>query len=491
MRTHTSAGGTDMEKTTEWLLTLIIIGSALAFGGVQPLATASLEVFVFLALLLLVLAQTRRGKIDLCLPVWPVVFLLLVVVQLIWLPSALVTRLSPMRLLDPALGHLSHVAKGWQPLSIYPYQTLLALAKLLAYVAAFVLAGSLFDSGRRKSILVRGLIILGCFEAVYGIVQYLTGWQQIFTYKKQFYTQDATGTYVNHNHFAGLLGLIIPLVGSMAFYYFQQWAEGRAQDLDRHATPGKSSVGFQSLFYVFMALVLAIGVVFSRSRGGILAMVFSLVFIGLLAQLRTTRKAWTAGVFVFLLGLAGYAIWIGLDPVLARFEQLREPGYLQLEGRISIWKDSLHLVRDFPLIGTGLGTFGVAFRRYQTSMLDNMVDHAHNDYLEFASETGLLGLAILFLPMLYLFGRMIAAFLNDPRRFRRAVLLGCIGSTLAILIHSLADFNLQIPANALVVAVILGTGYKAACVERRMEAQDERSRLKARTIAPTDAFRRG
>jgi O-antigen ligase len=133
----------------------------------------------------------------------------------------------------------------------------------------------------------------------------------------------------------------------------------------------------------------------------------------------------------------------------------------------------------------------VAFRRYQTSMLDNMVDHAHNDYLEFASETGLLGLAILFLPMLYLFGRMIAAFLNDPRRFRRAVLLGCIGSTLAILIHSLADFNLQIPANALVVAVILGTGYKAACVERRMEAQDERSRLKARTIAPTDAFRRG
>ena len=480
-----------MEKTTEWLLTLIVIGSALAFGGVQPLATAAMEVLVLLTLLLLVLAQTRRGEIDLCLPVWPLLFLLLVVLQLIWLPGGLLTRLSPMRLLDPDLGGLPHVAQSWRPVSIYPYQTMLALARLLAYIAAFVLAGNLFDSRRRKSILVRGLIVLGCFEAAYGIVQYLTGWQQIFTYKKQFYIQEATGTYINHNHFAGLVGLIVPLAGSMAFYYFQQWAEGRAQGLDRQGRAEMNPAGFQLLFYVFLVLVLAIGVVFSRSRGGILAMVLSVVFIGLLAQLRTARKAWAAGVFVFLICLAGYALWIGLDPVLARFEQLREPGYLQLEGRLSIWKDSLRLFRDFPLIGTGLGTFGMAFRRYQTSMLDSIVDHAHNDYLEFAAETGLLGLLILFLPILYLFGKMLRAFLNDPRRYRRAVLLGCIGSTLAILLHSLVDFNLQIPANALVFAVILGIGYKASSVERAREAPDERSRLNARVIAPTDASRRG
>jgi O-antigen ligase len=480
-----------MAKTTEWWLTLIVIGSALAFGGVQPLATAAMEVLVLLALLLLVLAQTRRGEIDLCLPVWPLLFLLLVVFQLIWLPGGLVARLSPMRLLDPDLGGLQHVARSWRPLSIYPYQTLLALAKLLAYVAAFVLAGSLFDSRLRRSTLVRGLIALGFFEAAYGIVQYLTGWQQIFTYKKQFYIQEATGTYINHNHFAGLLGLIVPLVGSMAFYHFQRWTEGRAQGLDRQALAEKTSAGFQLLFYVFVVLVLAIGVVFSRSRGGILAMVFSLVFISLLAQLRLARKVWAAGVFIFLICLAGYALWIGLDPVLARFEQLGEPGYLQLEGRIAIWKDSLRLIRDFPLFGTGLGTFGLAFRRYQTGRLESIVDHAHSDYLEFAAETGVLGLMILLLPMLYLFGKMIVAFLNDPRRYRRAVLLGCIGSTLAILIHSVVDFNLQIPANALVFAVILGIGYKAACVERAREAQDERGRLNPGTIAPTDALRRG
>jgi hypothetical protein len=73
------------------------------------------------------------------------------------------------------------------------------------------------------------------------------------------------------------------------------------------------------------------------------------------------------------------------------------------------------------------------------------------------------------LPILYLFFKMTISFLTDPRRYRPAVTLGCIGSTLGMLIHSATDFNLQIPANALIFAVVLGIGYKAACVERGEE----------------------
>jgi O-antigen ligase len=174
--------------------------------------------------------------------------------------------------------------------------------------------------------------------------------------------------------------------------------------------------------------------------------------------------------FFVLLVLIGYGLWVGLDPVLARFEETREPGYLQMEGRIGLWKDTLRLVRDHPLVGTGLGTYGTAFRRYQTTLVGRHADHTHNDYLEFTSETGLAGAALLFLPILYLLIRMIVSFLNDPRRYRRAVTLGCIGSTLALLTHSVTDFNLQIPANALIFAVVLGVGYKAACVEPREPA---------------------
>jgi O-antigen ligase len=226
----------------------------------------------------------------------------------------------------------------------------------------------------------------------------------------------------------------------------------------------------RTIFYLFLVVIMFVAVIFSRSRGGILAAVFSIVFIGLLAQVKVRRKVWMLGVFFFLVCAMGYGLWIGLDPVLARFEQTREPGYLEMEGRVAMWKDALPLVRDYPVVGTGLGTFGTAFRRYQTDLVDKYVDHAHNDYLEFAADTGLLGAALLFLPILYLLAKMIASFLNDTRRYRRAVTLGCIGSTLALLIHSVTDFNLQIPANALIFAVVLGIGYKAACFERRDSA---------------------
>ena len=137
-----------------------------------------------------------------------------------------------------------------------------------------------------------------------------------------------------------------------------------------------------------------------------------------------------------------------------------------------IWSDTLSLIHANPILGTGLGTFAEAFRPFQTHLVDLHIDHAHNDYLEFASETGAVGFSLLFLPIFYLLGRMILSFLRDHRRYRSAILLGCIGSTLGLLVHSLTDFNLQIPANAIIFAVILGIGYKAACIEPQREVRE-------------------
>ncbi len=125
------------------------------------------------------------------------------------------------------------------------------------------------------------------------------------------------------------------------------------------------------------------------------------------------------------------------------------------------------MIRDYPLTGTGFGTFGVAFSRYQTSAIGSFVAHAHNDYLEFASDTGLIGAALVFLPIFWLFGKMVISFLDDLRFYRRAITLACIGSTLMLVIHTFVDFNLQIPANALIFSVVLGIGYKAAVLEPR------------------------
>jgi O-antigen ligase len=119
------------------------------------------------------------------------------------------------------------------------------------------------------------------------------------------------------------------------------------------------------------------------------------------------------------------------------------------------------------VFGTGLGTFEYAFNPYQDTFMQLKVEHLHNDYLEFASDLGLPGVVLLFGPIFYLLAKMIAVIASDRSRYRRSVLLGCIGSVVGLLIHSFADFNLQVPSNALVFAIVLGLGYKVACLEPR------------------------
>jgi O-antigen ligase len=460
-----------MEKALEIVLVLVTLGVALDFGGVQPAAYSIAEMVLFVSVVLLVWKRSREPGMKLGMPLWPVLFVLLAAVEAVPLPAGIVAKLSPARLLDPALAGLAGIDRAWITLSIYPHETILTLMKMLAYLSAFLLAAHLFDSRKRRSWLVVGLIGLGSFEAAYGITQYLTGWQKIFTYTKTSYTESATGTYINHDHFAGVLELTIPFAFASAFYFFQIWSE-KIPGARRAVAASRSSAGIQAMFYLFLVAMMVVGVGFSISRGGILGTVVSIIVVAFLAlaRLKRGRKAGLLGVLLLLTSIAAYGLWVGLGSVTARFEQVHQTGYLRMEGRIATWADSLRLIRDYPLTGTGLGTFGLAFRHYQTFMVNFFFDHAHNDYLEFASDTGLLGAVLLFMPILYLLIRMVVSFLPDPRRYRRSVILGCIGSTLAILIHSIMDFNLQIPANALIFSMVLGIGYKAACLEPREES---------------------
>lgn len=462
-----------MNRVLEIVLAVVVVGTALDFGGVQPLAYSLMEVALFAALLALAIHQTWQGRLQLRVSIWPVFFALWIALQIIPLPASLVRALEPVRFKG---AFVNHSDAGWLTLSIYPHATLLLWIRFLGYLAAFVLAVHLFDSRKRSSLLVGTLIGIGLFESVYGSAEYSTGREKIFTYSKQYYTGMATGTYINHNHYAGLLELTMPFLVGSVFYYFQMWQQNRGKRFSRDPQQG-ASAGLIAVVYVFLVIVMLVSLLFSRSRGGILAALCSLVFITLLAQLRARRKTWLVGLFVFLVVAAGYGLWIGLGPVLARFELLAlGKQEFDIATRLSFSKDALGMVRDYPWTGMGLGTFAVGFRHYQTGWVTFFVDHVHNDYLEFAAETGIIGAALLFLPFLYLFIRMIIAFLKDARRYRPSVLLGCIGGVLAILLHSGMDFNLQIPANALILAVVLGISYKAACVEASAETLERRSR---------------
>jgi hypothetical protein len=144
--------------------------------------------------------------------------------------------------------------------------------------------------------------------------------------------------------------------------------------------------------------------------------------------------------------------WFGLDRVRERLERT----VLTEETRYHVDVQGLGYVQDYWLTGSGGGTFMSVFTAYRDRNLVPLIfDHAHNDYLEFLLEFGVGGLALLGAAVL---GSLVAA-VSVLRRRRDPLLRGCAFASLmgiaAILIHSTADFNLRIPANAALFMVLL------------------------------------
>ena len=125
-----------MNRTIEIILALTLAGTTLAFGGVQTITFSIMEVVIFGLFLALLVRQTREGSIEIPVPIWPLLFLAVVAIQLVPLPIGLLGKLSPQRLDDVAMLP----GTAWAAISVYSRETWLELVKLLAYIAAFVLA---------------------------------------------------------------------------------------------------------------------------------------------------------------------------------------------------------------------------------------------------------------------------------------------------------------------------------------------------------------
>jgi O-antigen ligase len=161
---------------------------------------------------------------------------------------------------------------------------------------------------------------------------------------------------------------------------------------------------------------------------------------------------------------------VGVEPVLDRFEVLERPDALET-SRLGVWRDTVTLIRDYPLVGTGLGTFGWVSQHYQTTGFPFVRDHAHNDYLEFAAEIGIPGAVLLFGASWVLLIQVAQRSLASERVSQKIVAAGCAGAMAAILIHGITDFNLQIPANAFVFSWIAGTAAFLVSASSRSEVK--------------------
>jgi len=272
-----------------------------------------------------------------------------------------------------------------------------------------------------------------------------------------------------HNHYAGLLEMILPLALGLAFYHWQKSRRFRRRSL-RALFDHLTDPELRKCFLLLLAaIVLLVAIVFSFSRMGMISVLVSLGAMAAVVWIGRRRAPLPAALIVLLLaGGVATAAWVGVGPVVERFEQLpqNEPLANATEGRMALWKNSAELIRAHPWTGVGLGCFQYAFTRVQRVGLAYVADHAHNDYLELAAELGLPCAALLFAMIFWLAFRTLQAALRAASTLARSLALGSLGAAAALLAHSVADFNLYIPANALVFAVILGMGYAMSLDER-------------------------
>jgi O-antigen ligase len=398
-----------------WLATAAALAGA---GGMDRIGWAAAEVALFgigLAALL-----GRPGRELASLPWWPLPIVLLVAAQ--W-------RLPPAA-----------------PVSVAPYETRYHLLTLVACLAGFYAAAWLAARGEARRWLVGGVVGLGALTALYGLGKYLNVHSPAY---------DATGPYVNRNHFAGLLEMLLPLALAVAVAGRSGREPAEGESLRWWLTRSEAQKVFLAL--AAAALMFA-ALLFSRSRMGLLSTLAALLVMGGLwvgSERGGRRRLAVASLGAALVGAAALAVWIGLDPVVARFAA----GGLGDTGRLPIWSDALQLVGANLWLGTGWGTFARAYPAVQTAHLNGFVLHAHNDYLEHVVELGLPGALWLWAGIVAVYARTLRAFWRGAAAQRRAWLWGAGGSLTAILLHSLADFNLYIPANALVFSLVLGLAY--------------------------------
>jgi O-antigen ligase len=231
------------------------------------------------------------------------------------------------------------------------------------------------------------------------------------------------GPFVNRNHFAGLIGMLIPL--------------GLGLGLTQHTREMK-------VLYGFMAVIMAVSLFFSLSRAAHQLLLYGRVS---LMMVPGRSKGLADGFFISV--VLCYVIYLGIDPVIKRFHETDISG----EERLVVWSTTWSAIKDFWLTGSGLGSFINIFPLYAPFISGGIYDHAHNDYLEFFLEAGLIGTILL-----VVFAALITyTVIKNPLQGRHAIFrVAAISSVFTIIAHSFFDFNLHILSNFLMFAYVLG-----------------------------------
>ena len=433
---------------------LILCWSPLPLGSNRNWALAILLALIFLLSIgvLLAIVFKKLNIRDVLNPYWfPLSLLLLVAlwtaIQCLPLPLELVRVVSPLA--GEAYSQIS-TASGAAYISLDPDKTLALSLYTWALLFFSIISILLHDTPKRVRTTCIVIVLCGVSQALYGSIMILSGAEYGFFFEKEHYLGVATGTFVNRNHLAGYLEMCLAVgIGLLV----ANLVKGRTGWRNHVRGALDSLLGPKLRLRVYLALMV-IGLVLTHSRMGNTAFFASLFFCGALMMI-LQRKLHMGAVILFAsLLLVDFLIvgqWFGFEELVQRLESTS----IETESRDEAVRDTLSLVKDYPLTGTGLGTYYTAFSAYQQADITIYYDHTHNDYLEFLSMLGLIGFIPLALLVLFSMRSSVLVLIKRRDNLARGLAFGTLMAIVSLLIHSTVDFNLQMPANALLFVVLL------------------------------------
>jgi O-antigen ligase len=430
---------------------LAALGGVLAYvafqwGGV--VRAGRYEYLLLLGLLAMILSFGRARKDWSSLPGgalrWALALLpAYVLMQVVPLPVSLVRVLSPARAEALAALDLIGAKVNFASLSVSPAATFQSFLLVCGYLIIFLLVRELtcrFDDSCWLAIWP--IVAIGALEAGLGLSQYFGRTAE----------QVRWGTYANHNHYSGFLEMALPFAVVYPVGLLRR-ARSRGHS---PMTPALGACGVWALAGLMFA-----GIVHSFSRMGFIAALSSLFVMGTLA-FGTRQLSWVASSrkrqivtvgLVAAMVLAGF-VFLPPDKLVLRFARLVSTG--DAADRAQLWAETIPLIRAYPFFGCGLGGYETAFMRFKVSEPLLTDDFAHNDYLQLLAELGVVGFGIGATLAFSVVRMAIRRAVKSPDPEARYFAVAGVGALAAILLHSLADFNLYIPANAMLLAWIAG-----------------------------------
>jgi len=387
----------------------LLLFGPLLFGAVEPLGMFVLQAGTAALCVLWVIRQIQVGEINLC-------------GNPVFAPMAAFGCLIAIQLL---LG-----------LTAYRYMT---ASHALLYATYGMLSFLVVQNLRRTSQLRRLAIVFsgyGAALALFALVQALSGTTKLYWIVTPHRGGWIYGPYVNHNHYAGLMEMLVPIPLVLGLV-------GRRK-------------GALKTLALSSAVLMASTIFLSGSRGGMAAFLVQLLLLAIVMVRRERHARTIIVIAVFLACVAGLLIWLGGGELAKRVASIHKEAQSEVSGgtRLAIDRDALTMFRRKPVLGWGLGTFPEVYPQFRSFYTNLFVNEAHNDYLQLLVEMGALGFIVMLWLVFVVYRAALRKLTNWPSDTNAQVAVAALLGITGILVHSALDFNLHIPANAALFYVL-------------------------------------